>query len=209
MKYVEFLDRLQKNRYFIFSLEDLLILFPQTKKKTILNQVSSWSKRGYIIRLKKNLYEIAQKGIGRFEIPDLFIANRLYIPSYISLETALSIYNIIPEVAFGVTSVTTNPTKRFKNKHGEFSYFSCQPKAYTGYLLTDYEGFKVAIAEKEKAFVDYIYFKTRRENNFLLEEERFDEDILKELDWKKILRYAKLYNKRLIKKMREIEKGMV
>lgn len=207
MKYIEFLDKLQKNRHFIFSLQDLLVLFSQTKKKTMLNQLSEWSKRGYVIRLKKNLYEIAQGGvISRFEIPDLFVANKLYIPSYVSMETALSIYNIIPEVAFGVTSITTNPTKRFKNKHGQFWYFSCQPNAYTGYLLTDYEGFKVAIAEKEKALVDYIYYKTRREKNFILEEERLDEDILKELDWKKIMRYARLYNKRLVKKMREIEK---
>lgn len=207
MKYVEFLDKLQKNGYFIFSLQDLLVLFSQTKKKTILNQLSEWYKRGYIIRLKKNLYEIAQKGtIGKFEIPDLFVANKLYIPSYVSMETALSIYNIIPEVAFGVTSVTTNPTKTFKNKHGQFLYFSCKPDAYTGYLLTDYEGFKVAIAEKEKALVDYIYYKTRREKNIILGEERLDEDILKELDWKKVMRYAKLYNKRLTKKMREIER---
>src|SRR3989338_8759920 len=181
MKYIEFLDQLQKDRYFVFSIQDMLILFPKTKKKTMLNQLTEWWKRGYIIRLKKNLYEIAQEGtVGGFEISDLFIANKLYVPSYVSLETALSIYNIIPEVAFGVTSVTTNPTKEFKNKHGQFWYHSCKPEAYTGYLLTDYEGFKVAIAEKEKALVDYIYYKTRREKNIILGEERLDEDILKE-----------------------------
>ena len=208
MKYLEFLDRLQKGRYFVFSIQDISILFPKTKKKTMLNQLTEWSKRGYIIRLKKNLYEIAQEGtVGGFEITDLFIANKLYVPSYVSLETALSIYNIIPEVAFGVTYVTTNPTKKFKNVNGQFWYHSCKPEAYTGYLLTDYEGFKVAIAEKEKALVDYIYFKTRSERNFNLEEERFDEDILRELDWQKIMRYAKFFNKRLARKMREMRRA--
>lgn len=209
MKYIEFLDRLQKSGHFIFSLQDLLVLFPKTKKKTVLNQLSEWCKKGYTIRLKKSLYEIAQKGaISEFKIPDLFVANKLYVPSYVSLETALSIYNMIPEVAIGVTSVTTNPTKRFKNKHGRFWYFSCKPDAYTGYLLTDYEGFQVAIAEKEKALVDFIYYKTRREKNFILEEERLDEDILKELNWEKVIRYAKLYNKRLTEKIREIKRAL-
>lgn len=204
MKYREFSDLLLSKRYFVFSVEDMALFFPHTKKKTITNQLCEWHKKGYVIRLKKDLYELSQKGKGN-EIPDLYIANKLYIPSYVSLETALSIYSIIPEVAMHVTSVTTNPTKRFENKHGQFLYFSCQPCSYTGYLLTDYEGYKVNIAEKEKALVDYIYFKTRKEKEMNFEDERFDEDILKELDWSKIKLYAELFNKSVTKRIKKLK----
>lgn len=206
MKYTKFLEVLLTNRYFIFSLEDLLFLFPSSKKKTIQNQLTNWVKKGRLIRLKRDLYALSEKTSGGVIIPDLFVANKLYSPSYVSLETALSIYDIIPEVAIQVTSVTSNPTRRFRNKYGSFSYFSVQPRAFTGYSLVEHSGFKVTIAEKEKAIVDFLYFKSRRGEEIDLEEERFDTEILESLDKKKIIRYAELFNKALIRRVKEIFK---
>jgi len=45
----------------------------------------------------------------------LKIANELVSPSYISLETVLSFYSIIPDAVVSYTSVTTKQTKFFKN----------------------------------------------------------------------------------------------
>ena len=206
MLYLKLIQKLQEKKYFIFSLRDLLILFPNENKKTLQNQLTEWVKRTYVIRLKRNLYELTEKGSPETIIPDLYVANRLYFPSYVSLETALSIYNIVPEVAFGVTSITTNVTRVFKNNHGQFSYFSCQPKAYTGYRVTKYSGFEVAIAEEEKALVDFLYFRFRANRHPKFEEERLDKEILRGLDWERLFGFCEFYNSRVKDMAKELER---
>ncbi|HAJ95470.1 MAG TPA: hypothetical protein DCP02_04460, partial [Actinobacteria bacterium] len=96
------------------------------------------------------MYELIEPGL-KSNIPDVYIANKLYAPSYISLETALSIYSLIPDIAYHVTSLTTLPTRKFNNKYGSFFYRSLKKEAFTGYKLMQYEGFKILIADREKA----------------------------------------------------------
>jgi predicted transcriptional regulator of viral defense system len=139
------------------------------------------------------------------KIPDLYVANRLYEPSYVSLETALSIYSIIPEIAAGVTSVTTRPTRTFKNKYGLFLYRTCKSEAFTGYRLMLYEGFKVYIADKEKSMVDFLYYRLRLGHSLDFDEERLNKKILKKIDWEKAFRYARLFNKRTIEAVKKCE----
>lgn len=206
MLYLSLFQELQRKKYFIFSLQDLLILFPKGNKKTLQNQLTEWVKRKYILRLKRNLYELVEKGHGDLIMPDLYIANRLYAPSYISLETALSIYNIIPEVAFGVTSVTTNVTRVFKNDYGQFIYSSCRPKAYTGYRISKYSGFNVTIAEKEKAVVDFLYFRFRGSQQIDFKEERLDKEILSSLNWKKLFSFCQFYTHKVKNMAEELQR---
>lgn len=193
MNYLELSATLRKYKLYIFALEDLKNLFPGEKIKTIKNNFGRWVSKGYFLRLKRNLYEFVEKG-QESKIPDLYVANKLYEPSYVSLETALSLYSIIPEIAAQVTSVTTRPTRAFKNKYGSFFYKTCRKKAFTGYRITVYEGCKVCLADKEKALVDFLYYKLRLGRKLDFAEERFDKKILKELNWKKALIYAGLFN---------------
>lgn len=206
MIYLELLKRLQKTKYFLFSQKELHFFFPHTNKKTMQNQLADWVKKGYIVRLRQNLYELADKGATDKVIPDIYIANKLYAPSYISLETALSIYNIIPEVAFGVTSITTKPTRVFKNNYGQFGYFSCQPKAYTGYVIREYAGYKVLMAEPEKAVVDFIYFRLKAAKSSDFAGERMNKNLLAELNWRKLAKYGRLYNKKVRKQLQELKR---
>jgi predicted transcriptional regulator of viral defense system len=112
-----------------------------------------------------------------------------------------SIIYIIPEIAAQVTSITTKPGREFKNRHGVFIYRSCKKRAFTGYRIVSYEGYKVLIADREKALVDFLYFKLRHGLSIDFEEERFDEDILKGIEWKKARGYVELFNKATIKKL--------
>ena len=206
MLYLKLIQRLQKEKFFIFSLQDLLILFPEENKKTLQNQMTEWVKRKYVERLKKNLYELNEKGSREVIIPDLYIANRVYSPSYVSLETALSVYGLIPGIAAQVTSITTRPTREFKNKHGIFFYRSCQKRAFIGYRLMQYEGFKIFIADREKALVDFIYFALRRTDSLNFDEERFDKYILKKLNWAKVLKYAGLFNNKTVSTLEKLRR---
>lgn len=183
---------LDKNKYYVFSFNDLLSFFPNERKESLKREIYRWKSKGLIYSLKRGMYELTYPK--DFSIPDMYIANRLYGPSYVSLETALSNYSIIPEVSMAVTSITTKPTRKFKNKHGLFIYRTVQPFAFIGYYIEQQGAFELAIAEPEKALIDFLYFKTYRNKKINLQDERFDKDLISRLNKKKLNSYAKLYN---------------
>jgi predicted transcriptional regulator of viral defense system len=197
MDYFKLSSALRKHKLYLFTLEDIKNLFPVENAKTIKNNLLRWIPKGYFLRLKRDLYEFVEPG-GESKIPDLYIANRLYEPSYVSLETALSIYSIIPDIAAAVSSVTTLPTRKFKNRYGSFFYRTCQKKAFKGYMLMSYEGFKVYIADREKALVDFLYYRLRLNGSLDFNQERLNKRILKTMNWKKANYYAKLFNNKTI-----------
>ncbi len=179
------------HKCFVFSQRDILSFYPSEKKESLKQALSRWRKKGWIQPLKKGLYELSYPEDR--VLPDLWIANQLYSPSYVSLETALSYYSLIPEVSMAVTSVTTKPTRRFKNKHGLFIYRTVKPSAFTGYHVEQYRECDLLIAEPEKALVDYLYFKTCRRKKFDFAEERWDKKLIRRLERGKLTRYSKLY----------------
>jgi len=91
--------------------------------------------------------------------PFLFmVANKLYEPSYISLESALAYHHVIPETVLGVTSISSRKTKQYESMWGSFSYRSMKPLYMFGYEVVDSEGtYKYSIARLEKAVLDYLY----------------------------------------------------
>lgn len=105
-------------------------------------------------------------------------------------------------------SVTTRPSREFRNKHGVFIYRSCMKRAFTGYRIVSYDGYRILIADPEKALVDFLYLKLRHGISIDFDEERFDEDILKGLDWEKAIEYAELFNRVTINKLRDCRKWL-
>jgi len=106
-----------------------------------------------LVRLKGGLYAL------KLNYPSGYlIANKLYEPSYISFETALSYHNLIPETVYSFTSATTKTTRTFSVKNQQFKYHRIKKKAFTGYKLTNVAGENVLLAEKEKALADYLYY---------------------------------------------------
>ncbi|MBI4431650.1 MAG: hypothetical protein HY587_08075 [Candidatus Omnitrophica bacterium] len=202
MEYLTFSSQIKKHKLLIFTLRDVKNLFPNEHEKTIKNNLSRWVSKGYCGRLRRDLYEFTEPGSDR-DIPDLYVANRLYEPSYVSLETALSFYSIIPEVASAVTSLTTRPTRAFRNKYGSFYFRTCKPEAFLGYHIVSYEGFKVTMAVREKALADFIYYRLRSGLTLNLSEERLDKKILRRLNWKKVLRYGSYFNDKTISTLKQ------
>ena len=85
-------------------------------------------KSGEIIALKKGLFVTKmylariEESSGIYEKYSQFIANTLRYPSYISLEYMLSLYGVIPEGVYVITSITTKSSRLFTNKLGNFRY---------------------------------------------------------------------------------------
>ena len=108
---------------------------------------------GLFVKLRNNFYTLKDSNPSQY-----LIANKMYQPSYISLQKALSHYGIIPEVVYAITSVTTKISREYVTPKGGFIYQCIKKKAYTGYILQLVDKDKVLIATPEKALADYLYF---------------------------------------------------
>lgn len=122
-----------------------------------VNTASAFLKRntksGLFLKLRNGFYMLKDSS------PSLYlIANKLYQPSYISLEKALSYYGIIPETVYTITSITTKSTREFVTPRATFSYQRIKKSAFSGYSPKKIEGITVFIADPEKALADYLYF---------------------------------------------------
>src|SRR5206468_3281045 len=86
------------------------------------DKINELVKNGELIPVKNGLYIPGSKL--RMPKPESFlIANHLWGPSYISMETALAHWAFIPERVYEISSVTVKSTKTFKTPAGRFSYF--------------------------------------------------------------------------------------
>jgi predicted transcriptional regulator of viral defense system len=192
MVYEELYKELEKKKLSIFSVREAEMLFPAEKKESIAVYLSRWQKAGKLGRLRKGIYELVYPV--KKDIPDMYAANRLYGPSYVSMETALSRYGLISEAAMACVSVTPKTTREYKNSFGLFLYHTVRQKAFTGYRLEKNGAYDILIADPEKAFADFIYFKKRDGKTVDLTEERFDLKLLKKLDRKKLEHYFSVFN---------------
>lgn len=158
MRYQDFKNTF-RNLPFILT-QDLL---RQEKNRQVLrNQMNRWQKRGMIIRLKRGIY-ILNENDRKINPSRYVIANQLNPVSYISLESALGFYGLIPEAIIDVTSVTTKKTLRLRNKMGSFIYQHIKPNAFRGFKANkDEYGLTFFIAEPEKAVVDFLYLNLGR-----------------------------------------------
>lgn len=160
--------------------------------------ISRMVKSGELIRLKKGFFVIAEK-IEENYVPYEQIANLLYGPSYISLEWALSYYNMIPEGVYVVTSVVSNKSKNFTTQLGTFDYYYLNHKSYSiGIDQQENKTGRFLIAIPEKALADLVHFKSRKISGKellvdLIESRRIDESFLKKMNKGYLLEIAKKY----------------
>jgi predicted transcriptional regulator of viral defense system len=123
----------------------------------VQRQLADWVRVGKIVQLRRGLYTVAPPY--RSEHPHSYvIANHLVRGSYISLHTALSYFDLIPEYVAVVTSVTTGRPGTWRNLYGHFSYQHIQPALFFGFQYRQVTKTQWAyVATPEKALLDLIY----------------------------------------------------
>ncbi|MBI5700818.1 hypothetical protein HZC34_03095 [Candidatus Saganbacteria bacterium] len=122
--------------------------------RVFLYQLSLWQKQGHIIKLKNGIYAFSEK------VNDLApeeVGGALYGPSYVSLEKALSIYGLIPEMVYSVTMVTAKTTRNYKTKMGNFIFRHVKPSLFFGYRQLQGRSRAYLLADPEKALLDTLY----------------------------------------------------
>ena len=154
-------------------------------------QLSDWKKKKWLLELRKGMYVINDFYF-KERLSLLYLANQIYKPSYISLEYALSEYELIPEKVNVITSIATRKTAYFENDFGMFSYTKIKNSYFFGYRLIDLKEQKVFYATKEKALLDYLYINSRIDNYEAFEESRLQN--LESLNWSKLTSFSKRFN---------------
>jgi len=113
---------------------------------------------GEIVRISRGLYMLSTPYQKEKPQP-LALAQSIYGPSYISLESALSFHGWIPEAVYTTTSVSLNRSRFFETSVGRFSFSRVpQSKLYAGVRRFDEaQNGSFLIATPLKAIADYVY----------------------------------------------------
>jgi len=140
----------------IFTYSDVLVWLGESR-----NSVRGIVKRaiasGEIIHIRRGLYCLAQKYCRR-SISRNVIANLIYGPSYVSMETALSVHGWIPEAVHSVVSVSSGRAKSFETPLGYFDYVQVgqRPLLAAVERKQDESSICFLVAKPLKAIADYV-----------------------------------------------------
>ncbi|RLC34757.1 hypothetical protein DRH14_02235 [Candidatus Shapirobacteria bacterium] len=141
----------QLNKKFV-DYSTIARLSHQNNPNTIQKITSRLLQKKIITKLANAKYLFNQSSTTKFEI-----SNYLYQPSYISLQSALSFYGILPQFTYSITAITTKKTKKIISQQQEFTYSHIKTQLFHHYHKQN--GF--LIATPEKALFDSLYFQSK------------------------------------------------
>ncbi len=177
MKYFQLRGLLESD---FFTTEDVS-LFLNIKPSSAKVLCTRYTEKGLFIRLKKDLYVLKERW-QQNSLSDFYrISNFLKVPSYISLMTALSFYEVTTQVQRGIfESICIKRTARYEIEGIIFNYYKLRKDFYFDFLKKDY----FFIATKEKAFLDAIYLYSFGKYAFdidSIDEKKLDMKLLKKI----------------------------
>ena len=191
MNYQSFRDNLQ--RFVVFSVNDIRKSDPYFDNKALVY----WQDKGYIKKIINRWYCFSDVSVNEDFL--YLTANRIYSPSYISFETALSHYNLLPEGVYTIISASTLKTAVFKTEQGNFSYRHLKPSLFFGYHLIETGNHKIKIADLEKALLDYFYINEKISTDAGFEAMRINkESLLSQLNIKKLDAYLSSFSNKAL-----------
>jgi predicted transcriptional regulator of viral defense system len=182
-----------------------LLLSGNVNPGFIRKQLSLWTASGKIWQLRRGLYCLAPPYQKILPHPFL-VANYLQPGSYISRESALAFYEMIPEAVPITTSVTTRRPSIFHTPLGTFDYRHVQMNLFYGFKKLDIGNAQNAfIATREKALLDLIYLVPESDHSGFLEELRLQS--LEELDFMQMESLvARTRKPRLLRALQELRR---
>lgn len=178
---------LYKKKVSLFGINDAKKVFAISKDNTVYKLLQRLEKKNIIKRIENGKYLFSFTEVSDFEI-----ANFLFSPSYISLESALSFYGILSQFPYTITSVTSKKSKRVVYEDKEYEFVHIESKYFYGFLKKD----RFLIASPEKALIDMLYFMAKKLRSIPMEE--LD---LSKINKKYLVNMAKKYDYIPLKKL--------
>jgi predicted transcriptional regulator of viral defense system len=168
MKFEKLLQLLKGEAIFSSS----ILLAGNVSVHTIRRQLMRWVANGKLIQVRRGLYAVARPYKETQPHPFL-VANMMKGASYVSLQSALEHYGIIPEYVPVITSVTTKRTEVITNKLGMFKFNHIKKELFWGYKEIEVlDRTKIFIASPEKGLLDLIYLTPQSDGIEYLQELR-------------------------------------
>lgn len=187
---------------YFFTKETLRQIEPSDQRLNF--NLKYWLKAGTIIQLKKGVYVLKERWEKepnkKFYLE--YLANKLYEPSYLSLEYVMNKYSLLTEAVYSLTSITPRSTKSFTNKLGAFNYYSLSPNLFFDFEIKKYFSAFVLIAKKPKAVFDFLYLRFLKKtpiNPKTIDELRINWENISRAEFQKIAKYARNTRSRRLK----------
>ena len=164
--------------------ETSFLLAGNIDPKNVRLQLTRWVNSGRLYQLRRGLYSIAPP-YQKVRPHPFLVANRLQRASYVSLQSALALYGLIPETVNITVSVTAGRPERLVNPLGIFEFRHIKSNLLYGYQMTDLGGQNALVATPTKALLDLVYLQPSGESAKYLNELRLqnldhlDLDVLK------------------------------
>lgn len=139
----------------VFSAGDIQNIEPNANVRYAL--VKRALRDGDLIQIKRGLYTL-RPSLRKGTLNRASLANRLYYPSYVSMEYALAHHGWIPEGVSTITSVTSKNSANFDTPLGRFTYKRIPQKLFfCGVEVVMIDGASSLLARPLKALADYVY----------------------------------------------------
>lgn len=176
----ELIIALYKKPQTVFTLKDVSLLFPEIPYNNLKVRMFYFAKSGSIRKLSRGVYAKDQ-----FDVLEL--ANKLYVPSYVSLETVLQKAGVIFQYYESIFAIS------YVSRTVEVGGYTIVYRRMKKDVLLNKQGVEeqgnVVIASPERAFMDAV---------FLYKNYHFDN--LDPLNWDKIMELKNLYKSRVFSK---------
>lgn len=167
-----------------------LLLAGSVDPNDVRRQLSRWTKNGKLYQQRRGVYTLAPP-YQKVKPHPFLIANKLVRNSYVSLQSALAYYGMIPEYVPVTTSITTTRPARWETDLGIYTFRRIKKEWFTGYQNVALgNGQSAFIATPEKALLDLIYLQPGSDSTDYLNELRLQS--LEQLD---IIELGKLAKK--------------
>ncbi len=175
------------------AFETGLLLAGEVDPTDVRRQLSRWTKAGRLHQLRRGLYALAPP-FQKVKPHPFVIANRMVRGSYVSCQSALAHYGLIPEYVPVITSVTAGRPARWETPLGNFEFRHLKINLLRGYRWIDVgEGQKAFVALPEKALLDLIHLQPEADSPEYLRELRLQN--LERLNLDELQRLASLFDK--------------
>lgn len=179
----QYIDILLKSSRTVFSTKDIALLWGEEVSPAVRVRLSQYVKNGRLIRVCHGIYAKDEN------YNYLELATRIYTPSYISFETVLTRSGINFQY-YNNIFVASYVSRRIKVGSHKISFIAIKDYVLTNTLGIEHKN-NIAIASKERAFLDRIYVS-----------QDYHFDHLDVLDWDKVFEILPIYrNKRMHEKV--------
>jgi hypothetical protein len=176
-----YLSTLLRSNNTVFTFKELSLIWNETDVELIKKRVYRYTKMGKLYPIRKGIYA-KDKNYDKLEL-----ANKIFTPAYISLETVLSMEGIVFQ-HYDQIFVVSYLNREISCDGQAFVFRRIKDVILTNSLNIEKKG-NYSIASKERAFLDTIYLN-----------KNYHFDNLSSIDWDTCFEMVPIYNNKAMAK---------